>query len=176
MCLDLRGCAGDTKLEKQTDFIKQVKMFTRKYPVEVALVAHSRKLAQGETEVGLQSVAGAMEIANIADRCIACKILNEDSEGYDFQLSVVKDRQSGKAGSKLKLYYDNCSMRIFSDEQELNMRYRWERELGNKIHYDDNLSKRIVANIPELKFNPTPTFTSEPDIPTESTQEPNLPF
>ena len=67
-------------------------------------------------------------------------------------------------------------MRIFSDEQELNMRYRWERELGNKIHYDDNLSKRIVANIPELKFNPTPTFTSEPDIPTESTQEPNLPF
>lgn len=176
MSLSLKGCAGDTKLEKQTDFIKQVKMFTRKYPVEVALVAHSRKLAQGENEVGLQSVAGAMEIMNVADRCIACKILNEDSDGYDFQISVVKDRQSGKAGSKLKLYYDNCSMRIFTDEQELNMRYRWERELGNKIHYDDNLSKRIVANIPELKFNPTPTFTSEPDIPTESTQEPNLPF
>ena len=49
-------------------------------------------------------------------------------------------------------------------------------ELGNKIHYDDNLSKRIVANIPELKFNPTHTFAPEPDIPTESTQEPNLPF
>ena len=176
MTIDLKGCTGETKFEKQIDFIKQLKMFTRKYPVEVFLVAHSRKLAQGETEVGLQSVAGASEISNLADRCIACKILNEDSEGYDFQLSVVKDRQSGKAGSKLKLYYDNCSMRIFSDEQELNMRYRWERELGNKIHYDDNLSKRIVANIPELKFNPTPTFTSEPDIPTESTQEPNLPF
>ena len=176
MTIDLKGCTGETKFEKQIDFIKQLKMFTRKYPVEVFLVAHSRKLAQGETEVGLQSVAGASEISNLADRCIACKILNEDSEGYDFQLSVVKDRQSGKAGSKLKLYYDNCSMRIFSDEQELNMRYRWERELGNKIHYDDNLSKRIVANIPELKFNPVPTFTSEPDIPTESAQEPNLPF
>lgn len=176
MTIDLKGCTGETKFEKQIDFIKQLKMFTRKYPVEVFLVAHSRKLAQGETEVGLQSVAGASEISNLADRCIACKILNEDSDGYDFQLSVVKDRQSGKAGSKLKLYYDNCSMRIFSDEQELNMRYRWERELGNKIHYDDNLSKRIVANIPELKFNPVPTFTSEPDIPTESTQEPNLPF
>jgi 5S rRNA maturation endonuclease (ribonuclease M5) len=176
MTIDLKGCTGETKFEKQIDFIKQLKMFTRKYPVEVFLVAHSRKLAQGETEVGLQSVAGASEISNLADRCIACKILNEDSDGYDFQLSVVKDRQSGKAGSKLKLYYDNCSMRIFSDEQELNMRYRWERELGNKIHYDDNLSKRIVANIPELKFNPVPTFTSEPDIPTESTQEQNLPF
>lgn len=176
MTISLAGCQGDTKFEKQIDFIKQLKMFTRKYPVEVFLVAHSRKLAQGETEVGLQSVAGASEISNLADRCIACKILNEDSDGYDFQLSVVKDRQSGKAGSKLKLYYDNCSMRIFSDEQELNMRYRWERELGNKIRYDDNLSKRIVANIPELKFNPAPTFTSEPDIPTESTQEPNLPF
>ena len=176
MTIDLKGCTGETKFEKQIDFIKQLKMFTRKYPVEVFLVAHSRKLAQGETEVGLQSVAGASEISNLADRCIACKILNEDSEGYNFQLSVVKDRQSGKAGNKVKLYYDNCSMRIFSDEQELNMRYRWERELGNKIHYDDNLSKRIVANIPELKFNPTPTFTSEPDIPTESTQEPNLPF
>lgn len=176
MTIDLKGCTGETKFEKQIDFIKQLKMFTRKYPVEVFLVAHSRKLAQGETEVGLQSVAGASEISNLADRCIACKILNEDSEGYDFQLSVVKDRQSGKAGSKLKLYYDNCSMRIFSDEQELNMRYRWEREFGNKIRYDDNLSKRIVANIPELKFNPTPTFAPEPDIPTESTQEPNLPF
>lgn len=176
MTIDLKGCTGETKFEKQIDFIKQLKMFTRKYPVEVFLVAHSRKLAQGETEVGLQSVAGASEISNLADRCIACKILNEDSEGYNFQLSVVKDRQSGKAGNKVKLYYDNCSMRIFSDEQELNMRYRWERELGSKIRYDDNLSKRIVANIPELKFNPTPTFTSEPDIPTESTQEPNLPF
>lgn len=176
MTISLAGCQGDTKFEKQIDFIKQLKMFTRKYPVEVFLVAHSRKLAQGETEVGLQSVAGASEISNLADRCIACKILNEDSDGYDFQLSIVKDRQSGKVGNKIKLYYDNCSMRIFSDEQELNMRYRWERELGNKIHYDDNLSKRIVANIPELKFNPNPTFTSEADIPTESTQEPNLPF
>lgn len=176
MTISLAGCQGDTKFEKQIDFIKQLKMFTRKYPVEVFLVAHSRKLAQGETEVGLQSVAGASEISNLADRCIACKILNEDSDEYNFQLSVVKDRQSGKVGNKIKLYYDNCSMRIFSDEQELNMRYRWERELGNKIRYDDNLSKRIVANIPELKFNPAPTFTSEPDIPTESAQEPNLPF
>lgn len=176
MTINLAGCSGETKFEKQIDFIKQLKMFTRKYPVEVFLVAHSRKLAQGETEVGLQSVAGASEISNLADRCIACKILHEDSDGYNFQLSVVKDRQSGKAGSKVKLYYDNCSMRIFTDEQELNMRYRWEREFGNKIHYDDNLSKRIVANIPELKFNPAPTFAAESDIPTESAQEPNLPF
>lgn len=176
MCLSLKGCSGETKLEKQIDFIKQLKLFTKRYPVEVALVAHSRKLAQGETEVGLQSVAGASEIGNLCDRCIACKILHDDSEGYNFQLSVVKDRQSGKAGKTVKLYYDNCSMRIFSDEQELGMRYRWERELGNKIHYDEKLSSRIVSNIPELKFNATPTFASESDIPIESAQEPNLPF
>lgn len=176
MCLSLKGCSGETKLEKQIDFIKQLKLFTKRYPVEVALVAHSRKLAQGETEVGLQSVAGASEIGNLCDRCIACKILHEDSEGYNFQLSVVKDRQSGKAGKTVKLYYDNCSMRIFSDEQELGMRYRWERELGSKIHYDEKLSSRIVSNIPELKFNATPTFASESDIPFESEKEPNLPF
>ena len=176
MCLSLKGCSGETKLEKQIDFIKQLKLFTKRYPVEVALVAHSRKLAQGETEVGLQSVAGASEIGNLCDRCIACKILHDDSEGYNFQLSVVKDRQSGKAGKTVKLHYDNCSMRIFSDEQELSMRYRWERELGSKIHYDEKLSSRIVSNIPELKFSATPTFASESDIPVESEKEPNLPF
>ena len=176
MCLDLKGCAGESKLEKQIDFIKQLKQFTRRYPVEVMLVAHSRKLAQGETEVGLQSVSGASEITNLCDRCVACKILHDDSDGYNFQISIVKDRQSGKAGSKVKLYYDPRSMRIFTDEQELNMRYRWERELGNKIRYDENLSKRIVANIPELQFNAQPTFASAPDIPTESVKEPDLPF
>lgn len=177
MCLSLKGCAGDTKLEKQIDFIKQLKLFTKKYPVEVALVAHSRKLAQGETEVGLQSVAGASEIGNLADRCIACKILHEDSDGYNFQLSVVKDRQSGKAGKTVKLYYDNCSMRIFSDKQELSMRYRWEREFGNKIHYDENISKRIVANISELQFNEQPTFVQgQRDADSNSDKEPVLPF
>lgn len=149
MTVDMKGIAGDNKLECQIQFVKRLKKFTRMYPVKVLLVAHARKLSPGANAIGIDDISGASEITKICDRCYNISAIKDDGEGKDSLITVIKDRQTGHVGAKFELYYDPYSNRIYTDEQELQKKYRWERETP-KINYADHELKNIVANIPEL--------------------------
>jgi len=148
LTLDLSNVQGDGKLEKQIEFVKLLKKFTRKYPVRVALVAHSRKAQAGMMgEQGLDDIEGSGAITKLADRCISVKRLNREEEEYDVEVKCLKDRQGNATNEKVKLYYDIPSMRFYSDEAELNRTYRWERTVGSHIRYTDDIKEKIVYNM-----------------------------
>ena len=155
MTVDMRGVDGESKIDRQIQFVKRLKKFTREYPVKVLLVAHARKLASGQAETGLDDISGASEIVKLCDRCYDVKVVhdddNEDALAPSTKISVIKDRQAGRVGAKFELYFDECSSRIYTDEPERDKQYAWERDLWRQkeeIQYPEVIKNHIVANLP----------------------------
>lgn len=156
MTVDMRGVDGESKIDRQIQFVKRLKKFTREYPVKVLLVAHARKLASGQAETGLDDISGASEIVKLCDRCYDVKVVHnddtEDALAPSTKISVIKDRQAGRVGAKFELYFDECSSRIYTDEPERDKQYAWERDLWRQkkeIEYPEVIKNHIVANLPE---------------------------
>ncbi len=156
MTVDMRGVDGESKIDRQIQFVKRLKKFTREYPVKVLLVAHARKLASGQAETGLDDISGASEIVKLCDRCYDVKVLHnddtEDALAPSTKISVIKDRQAGRVGAKFELYFDECSSRIYTDEPERDKQYAWERDLWRQkkeIQYPEVIKNHIVANLPD---------------------------
>lgn len=146
MCIACATGDEEDKYTAQIKFALALKRFTRKYPVTVILVAHPKKPAPGQKEAGMYDVSGSSEIVNLADRAFAVGILKDDPQGFNSYLTVVKDRQTGKVGQKVKMYYDYATARIYSDEEELNRKYSWEQKCN--ITYPSTVSKDLVINQP----------------------------
>lgn len=138
----------DHKYSSQIDFSKKVKMFTRKYPVTVILVAHPKKPGQGQKDVDLYGVAGASELVNLADRVFSISLLKDNPDG-DCRITILKDRQTGKVDRSIKLWYDIKSGRIYSDESELNRVYSWEKSFVPD--YSEWIKSRLVVNVEDKK-------------------------
>ena len=156
MTVDMRGVDGESKIDRQIQFVKRLKKFTREYPVKVLLVAHARKLASGQAETGLDDISGASEIVKLCDRCYDVKVVHnddtEDALAPSTKISVIKDRQAGRVGAKFELYFDECSSRIYTDEPERDKQYAWERDLWRQkkeIQYPEVIKNHIVANLPD---------------------------
>ena len=155
MTVDMRGVQGESKMDCQIQFVKRLKKFTREYPVKVLLVAHARKLASGQSDIGLDDISGASEIVKLCDRCYDIRPINNgddtDALSPSTKISVVKDRQAGRVGAKFELYFDECSSRIYTDEPERDKQYAWERDLWRQkkeIQYPEVIKNHIVANLP----------------------------
>lgn len=155
MTVDMRGVDGESKIDRQIQFVKRLKKFTREYPVKVLLVAHARKLASGQAETGLDDISGASEIVKLCDRCYDVKVVHnddtEDALAPSTKISVIKDRQAGRVGAKFELFFDECSSRIYTDEPERDKQYAWERDLWRQkkeIQYPEVIKNHIVANLP----------------------------
>ena len=144
MCISCVGNDEEDKYAAQIKFALALKRFTRKYPVTVILVAHPKKPAPGQKEAGMYDISGSSEIVNLADRAFAVGILKDDPQGFNSYLTVVKDRQTGRVGQKVKMYYDYATARIYSDAEELNKRYSWEDQVN--ITYPQVTSKDLVCN------------------------------
>lgn len=156
MTVDMRGVDGESKIDRQIQFVKRLKKFTREYPVKVLLVAHARKLASGQAETGLDDISGASEIVKLCDRCYDVKVVHNDDTEDAFapstKISVIKDRQAGRVGAKFELFFDECSSRIYTDEPERDKQYAWERDLWRQkkeIQYPEVIKNHIVANLPD---------------------------
>lgn len=139
----------DDKYSSQIKFAKKLKSFTRKHPVTVILVAHPKKPAPGQKEVDMYGISGSSEIVNLSDRAFAVGIIKDDPNGYNSYISILKDRQTGKANKKVKLFYDIPSTRIYSDEFELHKEYSWEEG------FTPNYPPKILSMIVENKDDPT---------------------
>lgn len=141
MTIDLE-CNEANLLQKQTECITRLVKFAITYDVAVILVAHPRKLAPG-TQFGLQDVAGNSTIGNLCHRMLALRRVTEaEKQGrvnrwtgeydespnkFDVEITVVKDRLSGRVGKTVGMYYDAPSRRFFSNPEEYVRQYSYDR-------------------------------------------------
>lgn len=136
---------GDDKYEKQKNFVINLKTFTNNFPVRVALVAHSRKLAAGVKEIGGDDIAGSSDILKCCNRAFSVEILWDDPDGYNTLIRCIKDRETGLIDKEVKLYFDKKSYRVYSDSKEHDYTYEWERR--STITYPEDVRSRLVSNI-----------------------------
>lgn len=147
---------GENRYDKEASFVKKLKVFTNKNPVKVCLVIHSRKLPQGAADIGADDIQGSSTHVKACNRAFSVNRLYNDPEGYDVVLTCLKDRETGLLNKKVKLHYDNKSFRLYSNDEERDKAYSWEK--CSKINYPDNVAEKIVANIHEEELVPTGIF------------------
>ena len=139
MCIDTE--TSEEELRSQTDTIKKLIEFAKKYQVAVILVCHPRKMDAG-TNVGIYDIAGTSNIVNLAHRTIGLRrVTDAERENaakysekrrqllkYDVIVTVVKDRMFGRQNTDVGLYYDPASRRFFSDMDEYDRRFSWDKK------------------------------------------------
>lgn len=139
MCIDTE--TSEEELRSQTDTIKKLIEFAKKYQVAVILVCHPRKMDAG-TNVGIYDIAGTSNIVNLAHRTIGLRrVTDAERENaakysekrrqllkYDVIVTVVKDRMFGRQNIDVGLYYDPASRRFFSDMDEYARRFSWDKK------------------------------------------------
>lgn len=139
MCIDTE--TSEEELRSQTDTIKKLIEFAKKYQVAVILVCHPRKMDAG-TNVGIYDIAGTSNIVNLAHRTIGLRrVTDAERESaakysekrrqllkYDVIVTVVKDRMFGRQNIDVGLYYDPASRRFFSDMDEYDRRFSWDKK------------------------------------------------
>ena len=110
------------KYEAETDIVKKLKSFAKKYNALVHLVAHPRKSMNEEIEK--DDVAGSANITNLADYVTTISRAKDEEVEYDAVLKVLKNRHTGVNVGK-KLMFDIDRKRFYSAEtgKELNRRY-----------------------------------------------------
>lgn len=135
------GCTESNINQKQTDFVNFLIKFASKYQVCVILVAHPNKTADASQNIGMYSISGTSNIANLAHRTLSLrrvtkkeKASNTEFSKYNIVFSLSKDRLTGKSDFETGLYYDYASRRFFTDYEEYAKQYKWD---NNK--YDDAL-------------------------------------
>lgn len=139
MCIDTE--TSEEELRSQTDTIKKLIEFAKKYQVAVILVCHPRKMDAG-TNVGIYDIAGTSNIVNLAHRTIGLRrVTDAERENaakysekrrqllkYDVIVTIVKDRMFGRQNIDVGLYYDPTSRRFFSDMDEYDRRFSWDKK------------------------------------------------
>ena len=139
MCIDTE--TSEEELRSQTDTIKRLIEFAKKYQVAVILVCHPRKMDAG-TNVGIYDIAGTSNIVNLAHRTIGLRrVTDAERENaakysekrrqllkYDVIVTIVKDRMFGRQNIDVGLYYDPASRRFFGDMDEYDRRFSWDKK------------------------------------------------
>ena len=139
MCIDTE--TSEEELRSQTDTIKKLIEFAKKYQVAVILVCHPRKMDAG-THGGIYDIAGTSNIVNLAHRTIGLRrVTDAERENaakysekrrqllkYDVIVTIVKDRMFGRQNIDVGLYYDPASRRFFGDMDEYDRRFSWDKK------------------------------------------------
>ena len=119
------------KYEAETDIVKKLKNFAKKYNALVHLVAHPRKSMNDEIEK--DDVAGSANITNLADYVTTISRAKDDVVEYDATLKILKNRHTGvNVGKKLMFSIERKRFYSAETEKELNKRYLdlWEEVQG----------------------------------------------
>lgn len=143
------NCGDNEKWGKQVDLVNWLIDFAKKFHVVVILVIHPKKI---ETMRRLTKfdVQGLGSIVDLAHRLFSLyRVTPKDKEGelsrngktwykkpikYDVIFDVLKDRMTGMENLSIGLYYDNPSRRFFTNEEEYNFQYSWDKEVyPNKL-------------------------------------------
>jgi twinkle protein len=135
----------------QTKFISELTKFSMKYNAIVVLVAHPRKTQSGQ-EIGLDDVAGSMNIVNLAVRTIGLRRVtdkekedeNNKYHNYDVIITSVKDRIFGST-AEVPCHYSKPTRRFFSNPDEWERQYGWDTKVyKDKLPYCDEKGNEWV--------------------------------
>lgn len=144
LTIDCSKESGDDKYEKEASFVKKLKVLTNEYPIKICLVIHTRKLAAGTKSITGDDINGSSTHNKLCDRAYSIERIYDDPEGYTTRIRCVKDRATGLIDKYVMLKYDMSSYRIYSDDEELQKSYQWEKY--ENINYPEKISKYIVGN------------------------------
>ncbi len=146
MCVDFSDYNDEWSAQKK--FVLDLLKFTVKYKTYTHLVAHPKK-PDGKTANSAYDLYGTSNLGNLTHRLFW---VNRDEKGdkdYDSMITILKDRPTGVSRKKIKLYYNNKTMRLTSNELELNKKYKWEEDF--KVKYNNYIEKKLVCNNNEEK-------------------------
>ena len=106
------------ELKAQSEVVKKLKNFAKKYNCIVHLVAHPRKSMN--EEITKDDVAGTANITNLADYVTTIERNFKEDREYDAKLSILKNRHTGiNTCSTLK--FDSDRKRFYSSSEKLEL-------------------------------------------------------
>ena len=134
VCIDNLMTALDVDLRDdlyraQSKFMRELKSIATKHNVVILLVAHPRKMRNGE--FANDDVSGSSDITNRADVVMSYERCTDGT--CDGKLAITKNRLTGKLATgenQILLFYSNKSKRIAS-AQSYGKRYGWENQPEN---------------------------------------------
>jgi twinkle protein len=147
------------KWDKQKEFVVNLVNFAANYNVLVILVIHPHKLdtIRRMTKMDVQGSSSAIDLAH---RIIGVhRVRPKEKEGQkngkgeyvvppnnnDVMIDLFKDRLIGFEDVSIGAYYDKASRRFWTDIQELDKSYNWD-----KTEYKDKLPDPRDAEKPEF--------------------------
>ena len=134
VCIDNLMTALDVDLRDdlyraQSKFMRELKSIATKHNVVILLVAHPRKMRNGE--FANDDVSGSSDITNRVDVVMSYERCTDGT--CDGKLAITKNRLTGKLATgenQILLFYSNKSKRIAS-AQSYGKRYGWENQPEN---------------------------------------------
>lgn len=139
-------CTAEDKYIKQAEFIMELIGFAKRFDVPIIVCLHPHKMDMTR-RMDLMDIKGAGENIDLTHRILALyRISPKEREGYQqgrnvippnpysIELTVLKDRMTGKAGTCVSLHYHAPTGRFFSSPQEFSRQYGWD-----KTQYTDSV-------------------------------------
>lgn len=130
------------KLSKQSEFISNLIQFAKVYNIAVVLVVHPHKI-EAMRRLSLMDIQGISAVIDLAHRVFSLyRVQEKDKQGelnkngkgfktepvkYDVICDILKDRYRPSGGQSVGLYYDVPSRRFFTNEEDLDLRYKWDK-------------------------------------------------
>lgn len=128
-CIDnLMVTENDEKeeLRNQTEIVKMLKSFAKKYNAIVHLVAHPRKAQNGQRDLDKSDISGSANITNLADYVVLIqRMYEEDGTDKHTEFAINKDRYMGN-NCKIALLFDKERRRFYcknGNGEELKVNY-----------------------------------------------------
>ena len=139
--MDLEG-NDNNKYDKQAELIMELIAFAVKFNVVVILVVHPHKIDMMR-RLNKMDVQGISAIIDLAHRIISLyRVQEKDKQGEpklngsgwrvkpikaDVIIDILKDRLTGYESRSIEVFYDRPSKRFFTNEVELDYRYKWDQ-------------------------------------------------
>ena len=141
MCVDFSDYPDEWVAQKK--FILDLLKFTVKYKTYTHLVAHPKK-PDGKGSRSVYDLYGTSTLSNLTHRLLWVTKDEKGDKDYDSMITILKDRPTGIGYKKVKLFYNPKTMRLISNQEELDKKYSWEENFKPK--YSDYIEKRLVCN------------------------------
>lgn len=108
----------------QTKFVKQLSRIAKARDILIVLVAHQRK-NQGTNRTA-DDVSGSSNITNLADVVLMFGKAKTKDATWPRELTVQKNRLTGKLGKTIPIWYDESSRRV-NDTQRFDWAFGWDQ-------------------------------------------------
>lgn len=145
-CIDnLMVTENDEKeeLRNQTEIVKMLKSFAKKYNAIVHLVAHPRKAQNGQKDLDKSDISGSANITNLADYVVLVqRMYEEDGTDKHTEFAINKDRYMGN-NCKIALLFNKDRRRFYcknGNGEELEVNY-----LVNNVKVEEYSFEELVG-------------------------------